>query len=84
MAHEHTHFPMTCRAGSTLSSGRAYKLQSTNAPQQQQAATAPVQDCSGHDATSVVARITVATAAVVPQVCDIDSLSLDMQCQEQG
>lgn len=76
---------MTCRPGSTSSSRRAYKLCFSNAPQHQQAAPAATgQDGSGHDETDVVARITVATAAVVPQVCDIDSLSPDMQCQEQG
>ena len=75
---------ITCRPGCTLAPRTAYKLGFTNAPRHQQAAAATGEDGSGDDETNVVACITVATAAAVPQVCDINSLSPDMQCQSQG
>ena len=63
-----------CRAGSTLSSGKAYKLHPSTPFQHQQDAAVAGQGSSGQAETGVVARITVATAAYVPQVCHIHML----------
>ena len=63
------------RAGSTLSSSQAYKLHPSTSPEQQQDAAVASQGSGGQAETSIVARITVATAAYVPQVCDIVMLS---------
>lgn len=64
---------MTCRAGSTLSSEKAYKLQRT-APEPQQDEAVIGWGSAGHAKPNVAGRITVATAAHVPQVCAIDML----------
>ena len=66
---------MTCRAGSTLSSSQAYKLHSSTPPPHRQDAAVASQGSSGQAETSIVAHITVATAAYVPQVCDVVMLS---------
>lgn len=65
---------MTCRAGSTLSSKTAYELQRSTAHQPQQDAAVDLQGSSGHAEPAVVGRITVATAAHVPQVCEVNML----------
>lgn len=65
---------MTCRAGSTLSSEKAYKLQRSAAPGPQQDEAVDGQGSSGHAEPPVAAHITVATAAHVPQVSAIDML----------
>lgn len=60
---------MTCRAGRTLSSSKAYKLLPSTSHQPQQNAAVAGQSSNGdHAEPAVVARITVATAAHVPQV----------------
>ena len=68
----HLHVLMACRAGTTLSSSKAYKLcpSTPHEPQKNEAEADP--SSSGQTQTSVVARITVATAAYVPKVSDID------------
>ena len=62
---------MTCRAGSMLSSSKACKLLPSTP---HQGAAVANQGSSGQAETSLVARITVAAAAHVPQVCHIDML----------
>ena len=68
------HVLMTCRAGTTLSSSKAYKLCPSTPPELQKNEAEADQGSSGQTRTSVVARITVATAAYVPEVSDIDIL----------
>lgn len=70
----HLHVLVTCRAGTTLSSSKAFKLCPSTPPEQQQNEAEEDQGSSGQAKTSVVALITVATAAYVPQVSDIDIL----------
>ena len=80
---------MACRAGSTLSSNKPYKLQRSTGPEPQGDAAVDGQGSSGCAEPAVVARVTVATAAHVPPVCAVEMLYVlhsdtSVSCRSSG